>query len=229
MYRWYLVLGDRGGWDSCFPVEGPSILSVHGRPLPERSIRRQHKSCAVWICPSALRVHQIAIGQVSISGTLGPNLWVDCPTYPLIYPILDQFHPFYMICPGTRTSRTSRRLPGACTGWDLGGEKAWRRMALWAIAWKTMPHSKESTWYRGHVMHVTCDMLGIQLFNLIGFGDLHPILWIQNGDPVDQSSIWLLHCHASVPRLWLPSGKRLHNYEQSPFFMGKPAINCHFQ
>ena len=124
------VLGDKGGWDSCFPVEGPS-KKISSRPTARKiHPKTTRKSCAVWICPSALRVHQIALGQVSISGTLGRNPWVDCPTYPLIYPILDQFHPFYMIFPVTRTSRTSRRLPGACTGWDLGGEKAWRRMAL---------------------------------------------------------------------------------------------------
>ena len=27
----------------------------------------------------------------------------------------------------------------------------------------------------------------------------------------------------------LPSGKRLHNYGKSPFFMGKSTINGHFQ
>ena len=27
----------------------------------------------------------------------------------------------------------------------------------------------------------------------------------------------------------LPSGKRLHNYGKSPFFMGKSTINDHFQ
>ena len=27
----------------------------------------------------------------------------------------------------------------------------------------------------------------------------------------------------------VPSGKRLHNYGKSPFFMGKSTINCHFQ
>jgi hypothetical protein len=29
--------------------------------------------------------------------------------------------------------------------------------------------------------------------------------------------------------LGLPSGKRLHSYGQSPFLMGKPSINGHFQ
>jgi len=28
---------------------------------------------------------------------------------------------------------------------------------------------------------------------------------------------------------WLPSGKRLHSYGKSPFFMGKSTINSHFQ
>ena len=33
----------------------------------------------------------------------------------------------------------------------------------------------------------------------------------------------------SSPTAWIPSGKRLPNYGKSPFLMGKPTINCHFQ
>ena len=29
--------------------------------------------------------------------------------------------------------------------------------------------------------------------------------------------------------IWIPSGKRLHNYGKSPFLMGKLTINGHFQ
>jgi hypothetical protein len=32
-----------------------------------------------------------------------------------------------------------------------------------------------------------------------------------------------------LPSLWLPDGKRLHNYGKSPCLMGKLTINGHFQ
>jgi len=43
--------------------------------------------------------------------------------------------------------------------------------------------------------------------------------------PTSHGFLWILP-NKSHP---LPSGKRLHNYGQSPFFMGKSTINGHFQ
>jgi hypothetical protein len=33
------------------------------------------------------------------------------------------------------------------------------------------------------------------------------------------------HVWMKVARMWIPSGKRLHNYGKSPFFMGKSTIS----
>ena len=41
---------------------------------------------------------------------------------------------------------------------------------------------------------------------------------------------WLKHIKAIDNMIYhVPSGKLLHNYGKSPFFMGKSTINGHFQ
>ena len=50
-----------------------------------------------------------------------------------------------------------------------------------------------------------------------------------------QFSSEIFHLFSSFPYVamfstfYIPSGKRLHNYGKSPFFMGKSTINGHFQ